>query len=164
MKANGKHGGARHGSGRKPLDADATTVPVTIKMSTLQKAKLQRLGGARWIRDRIDKAKEPRPQPNVLYHATTLEAANAIDARGFRDARAFGSLRGVFFSDRPLSAADGVARSCDVLLQLQVPAGVDLHANEIIESGRPADAYREWLLPAAMVNAWPCSRYEEPED
>nr|WP_222124895.1 hypothetical protein [Variovorax boronicumulans] len=35
------------------------TSPVTIKLTEEQKAKLQRLGGAPWVRDRIDKAKEP---------------------------------------------------------------------------------------------------------
>jgi hypothetical protein len=34
--------------------------PVTIKMSEPQKEKLARLGGAPWVRDRIDKAKEPK--------------------------------------------------------------------------------------------------------
>jgi hypothetical protein len=53
-------GGARSGSGRKPLQAGITTVPVTVKMTELQRAKLQRLGGATWVRDRIDKAKEPK--------------------------------------------------------------------------------------------------------
>ena len=55
-----KVGGARSGSGRKPLQAGVATVPVMVKMTELQKAKLQRLGGAPWVRDRIDKAKEPK--------------------------------------------------------------------------------------------------------
>ena len=33
--------------------------PVSIKMSEQQRAKLQRLGGAPWVRTRIDKAREP---------------------------------------------------------------------------------------------------------
>jgi len=33
--------------------------PVSIYMKPGQREKLQRLGGAPWIRDRIDKAKEP---------------------------------------------------------------------------------------------------------
>jgi hypothetical protein len=35
------------------------TSPVTIKLSGAQAEKLQRLGGAPWVRDRINKAKEP---------------------------------------------------------------------------------------------------------
>jgi hypothetical protein len=34
------------------------TAPVTIKLSDAQKEKLQRLGGASWVRDRIDRAKD----------------------------------------------------------------------------------------------------------
>lgn len=34
-------------------------VPVMVKMTQGQKSKLQRLGGPQWVRDRIDKAKEP---------------------------------------------------------------------------------------------------------
>lgn len=34
-------------------------VPVSVKMRLDQRAKLNRLGGAPWVRDRIDKAKEP---------------------------------------------------------------------------------------------------------
>ncbi|HUD34591.1 MAG TPA: LexA family transcriptional regulator, partial [Variovorax sp.] len=57
-----KVGGARSGSGRKPLQAGVATVPVMVKMTELQKEKLQRLGGASWVRARIDKAKEPTPK------------------------------------------------------------------------------------------------------
>lgn len=53
-------GGARPGSGRKPLAEGVATVPVMIKMTEPQRAKLKRLGGAPWVRERIDKAKEPK--------------------------------------------------------------------------------------------------------
>lgn len=54
-------GGARPGAGRKPQVAGApATSPVTIKLSDAQKAKLERLGGAPWVREKIDKAKEPK--------------------------------------------------------------------------------------------------------
>jgi hypothetical protein len=59
-KKSSNLGGARPGAGKKPQVAGApATAPVTIKMSEQQKGKLQRLGGAPWVRDRIDKAKEP---------------------------------------------------------------------------------------------------------
>jgi hypothetical protein len=35
-------------------------VPVSIKVSPAQRDKLNRLGGAPWVRDRIDKAREPK--------------------------------------------------------------------------------------------------------
>jgi hypothetical protein len=52
-------GGAGRGQGRKPLDAERPTVVVSVKMSDAQRDKLQRLGGAGWIRSKIDKAREP---------------------------------------------------------------------------------------------------------
>lgn len=35
-------------------------VPVVLKMKPAQKDKLAKLGGAPWVRDRIDKAKLPK--------------------------------------------------------------------------------------------------------
>lgn len=56
-----KRGGAREGAGRKPLDPEGVTVPVTIRMTGRQRDKLARLGGPKWVRERIDRAKEPEP-------------------------------------------------------------------------------------------------------
>ena len=56
------HGGARDGSGRKPIEPDSDTVSFPVKMSANQRDKLKRLGGAPWVRDKIDKAKEPEPK------------------------------------------------------------------------------------------------------
>lgn len=53
-------GGARPGSGRKPLVEGEALAPVTIKMSATQREKLARLGGAPWVRQKIDKAKLPK--------------------------------------------------------------------------------------------------------
>ena len=53
-------GGAGRGQGRKPLEEGAETVPVTIRMTLRQKLKLARLGGAKWVRARIERAKEPK--------------------------------------------------------------------------------------------------------
>lgn len=53
-------GGARPGSGRKPLAQGEALQPVSIKLSLSQKSKLARLGGAPWVRVRIDKAREPQ--------------------------------------------------------------------------------------------------------
>ena len=51
-------GGFRPGAGRKP-EGDEAMVPVTLKMQPAQREKLQRLGGAAWVRKKIDQAKEP---------------------------------------------------------------------------------------------------------
>lgn len=47
------------GQGRKPLKEGVDSVIVPIRMTPAQKAKLKLLGGAQWVRDKIDKAKEP---------------------------------------------------------------------------------------------------------
>jgi hypothetical protein len=60
MTEQAKRGGARPGSGRKPLPEGEALVPVTIKMKPTQKDKLQRLGGAPWVRQKIDRAQEPK--------------------------------------------------------------------------------------------------------
>ena len=46
--------------GRPPLPEGEARVPVMVKMKPAQKEKLQRLGGAPWMRERIDKAREPK--------------------------------------------------------------------------------------------------------
>jgi hypothetical protein len=58
-KSSGR-GGAREGSGRKPKETSDAMQPVTIKMTDMQRAKLAKLGGAPWVREKIDKAKEPK--------------------------------------------------------------------------------------------------------
>ncbi|WP_296727759.1 hypothetical protein [Variovorax sp.] len=55
----GKRGGPDRGQGRKPLDPESETVSFPVKMSVNQREKLKRLGGATWVRDKIDKAREP---------------------------------------------------------------------------------------------------------
>lgn len=45
--------------GRPPL-FEQPPAKFTLKLSAEHKAKLMRLGGADWIRDKIDKAKEPK--------------------------------------------------------------------------------------------------------
>jgi hypothetical protein len=55
-------GGPGRGGGRKPLIGDTPLIGVTLKMSEEQREKLQRLGGAQWVREKIDKAKEPTPK------------------------------------------------------------------------------------------------------
>lgn len=47
------------GQGRKPLVEGEETVTVSIRVTVSQRAKLALLGGADWVRKRIDKAKLP---------------------------------------------------------------------------------------------------------
>jgi len=54
-----KRGGPGRGQGRKPLKEGQETVTLSVRLTVAQREKLERLGGAAWLRDRIDKAKEP---------------------------------------------------------------------------------------------------------
>lgn len=53
-----KRGGPGRGQGRKPVKSGEETVTVSLRMTTSQRDKLARLGGADWVRKRIDKARE----------------------------------------------------------------------------------------------------------
>jgi hypothetical protein len=52
-----KRGGPGRGQGRKPIKEGHETVTVSIRLTVAQRAKLEQLGGAAWLRGRIDKAK-----------------------------------------------------------------------------------------------------------
>lgn len=46
------------GQGRKPLSEEEQTVTVSLRMTPALREKLTRLGGAKWVRDKIAKARE----------------------------------------------------------------------------------------------------------
>ena len=41
------------------MKAGEETVTVSLRMTPSQRERLERLGGAKWVRERIDRAKEP---------------------------------------------------------------------------------------------------------
>jgi hypothetical protein len=46
--------------GRPPKPEDERlSVPIMLRLTTAMHAKLQRLGGVEWLRDRIERAKDP---------------------------------------------------------------------------------------------------------
>ena len=55
-------GGPGRGQGRPPVKAGEETITISLRMTPAQREKLERLGGAKWVRDRIDRAKEPNAQ------------------------------------------------------------------------------------------------------
>lgn len=59
-----KRGGPNRGQGRPPVKPGEETVTVSLRMTPAQREKLERLGGAKWVRDRIDRAKEPNSRVN----------------------------------------------------------------------------------------------------
>lgn len=54
-----KHGGPGRGQGRKRLAEGQQTVMFALRMTVAQREKLALLGGAEWLRGKIDKAKTP---------------------------------------------------------------------------------------------------------
>lgn len=56
---SGQRGGPGRGQGRKPVKQGEDTVTVSLRMTSAQRNKLAQLGGADWVRKRIDKAKAP---------------------------------------------------------------------------------------------------------
>jgi len=59
MTEQKQRGGAGRWQGRKPVKAGEETVTVSLRMTPSQRAKLGLLGGACWVRERIDEAPEP---------------------------------------------------------------------------------------------------------
>ena len=59
-----KRGGAGRGQGRKPIKNGQETVTVSLRMTESQRDKVALLGGAEWVRQRIDKAKAPNVEGN----------------------------------------------------------------------------------------------------
>ena len=52
-------GGPGRGQGRKPVKQGEETVTLSLRVTVAQREKLARLGGAEWVRQKIDRAKEP---------------------------------------------------------------------------------------------------------
>jgi hypothetical protein len=89
----------------------------------------------------------------ILFHRTTVKAALGILDDGFVDtsgSHGIGNrLEGVFVADRPVDGNEGTKD--DVILKIELSLTEDAIAEfEIVEEGKP---YREWILPAKLVNA-----------
>ena len=88
----------------------------------------------------------------ILYHRTTADAASLIVAGGFRDNTGTyliaNEYTGVWLSDRPLDENEGAWG--DTMLRVTLDLGeADLAFYEWVEEFK---GYREWLIPAAMIN------------
>jgi hypothetical protein len=91
--------------------------------------------------------------PNTFFHTTP--AAEEILRAGFRDAEgSYGlttlTLRGVFVANIPVDCNEGAIG--DQVLEILLPGDVDLTNFELIDEGRHS-AYREWCVPAELLNA-----------
>lgn len=87
----------------------------------------------------------------TLFHRSPMGAA--IAATGFRDAEGCYMTsevwRGVWLSDNPLDENEG-AKGAD-LLAVDIPLEA-IADYEWVEEGK---SYREWLVPAEVVNGYP---------
>ena len=92
------------------------------------------------------------PDMPVLFHTTNTEAAAAILGSGFRDREgSYGTalhVKGVWLSDQPLDANEGAQGDAILEVHFDIPlSGLDEW--EWIEEGK---TFREWCIPAAVVN------------
>lgn len=85
----------------------------------------------------------------VLYHQTSIENARTIIVEGFRDSAGFflntRTWTGVWFCSSPHGSEDG-----EVFLKVRL----DIDEQELASwewTGEGRD-YREWLIPASIVN------------
>jgi hypothetical protein len=67
-------GGPGRGQGRKPIKQGEDTVTVSLRMTVTQRDKLALLGGAEWVRQRIDKAKAPNAEVSGTAAASSPQA------------------------------------------------------------------------------------------
>jgi hypothetical protein len=92
----------------------------------------------------------------ALYHVTTAEGAASIEANGFADAAGYyrqeADRAGVWIADTPQPVGGGL--SSPVVIEIDAPAAA-LAEYEWSEAGKP---YRQWLVPAAVLNAYPRRR------
>jgi hypothetical protein len=91
-----------------------------------------------------------------LFRRVTTEEANRILTVGFEDktGRYLTEQKwtGVFVSDRPLDSNDGVPLDATVLLEIHLAVlEADIADYEWVEEGKD---YREWQLPATMLNTY----------
>ena len=88
----------------------------------------------------------------ILYHRTEREAVESILKHGFRDGTGHflteNTHSGVWLSDRPLDENEGACG--DTLLEVST----DLTEDELSEYcwDEPDKPYREFLIPAAIIN------------
>ena len=68
-------GGPGRGQGRKPVKQGEETVTLSLRVTVAQREKLARLGGAEWVRQNIDRAKEP----NALAQGRELASVHCSD-------------------------------------------------------------------------------------
>ena len=89
----------------------------------------------------------------ILYHRTTRKNAEAIAKEGFKDATGTyftdQEFSGVWVSDVPLDANEGAHGDVLFELTLKLPEAM-ISGYEWVGEGK---GYREWPMPAAVLNS-----------
>jgi|SoimicmetaTmtLMB_FD_contig_31_5853584_length_519_multi_1_in_0_out_0_2 hypothetical protein len=88
----------------------------------------------------------------TLYHRTDENIARKIIDGGFRDGKGYYMTprlySGVWVSDQPLDENEGANGNALIRIELAKDEH-EIEFFEWIEDGKP---YREWLIPAALLN------------
>jgi hypothetical protein len=100
----------------------------------------------------------------IFYHRTTAKEARSVVEEGFKSSGGyFLSNRmwaGVWLSARPLDTDDGAKGDTVLMVKLDIPEH-KLARWEWTGEGRP---YREWLIPAELLNdCMTVEMVEQPE-
>lgn len=72
-------GGPGRGQGRKPVKQGEETVTLSLRVTVAQREKLARLGGAEWVRGKIDRAKEPNAKVRGPEAALSPEVPSRLE-------------------------------------------------------------------------------------
>jgi hypothetical protein len=99
----------------------------------------------------------------TVFHGTTASAAQTIEREGFRDGQGSYMLvgtvvEGVFVSDRPLDENEGACSEVVFAIDLDEVAIQDY---EWIQEGL---GYREWCVPASILNGFLRRRLTENKE
>jgi hypothetical protein len=102
-----------------------------------------------------------------LYHSTTARRASRIMRDGFRDAKGYYGFRmlhtGVWFSDVPVGVNEGAKGEPglgDPVIVIEIAENQISH----FERSTVGWPYREWCLPAELVNRVPRRVIRNPLD
>ena len=90
----------------------------------------------------------------ILYHRTTAENARAIMESGFKNSSGYflsnRTWSGVWLSARPLDTRDDGEDDNLLMIRLDIPEQ-QLARWEWMAEGQ---SYREWLIPAGLINGF----------
>ena len=93
----------------------------------------------------------------TVYHRTAAAAAAKIEAEGFRDSTGAyltrGEFTGAWVSDYPIDISESFG-AIEATLAIEVPLAA-IEKWEWVEEGR---GFREWLVPADVLNRYPLRR------